>query len=66
MFNVNLYMRVDLTEEDRIRLYEVKETLMELRESIKRCSDMADYQIDPCLMDTVHLLAGILEGDVLG
>ena len=65
MFNVNLYMRVDLNEEDRERLLTAMETLIDLRDSVMKCSDMAIPEF-ASFEETLNTIDHILYGRVLG
>lgn len=65
MFNVNLYMRVDLNEEDRERLLTAKATLIDLRDSVMKCSDMAIPEF-AAFEETLNTIDHILYGKVLG
>lgn len=65
MFNVNLYMRVDLNKEDRERLLTAKATLIDLRDSVRKCSDMTIPEIESFAV-TLNTIDHILDGRVLG
>lgn len=65
MFNVNLYMQVDLNKEDRERLLTAKATLIDLRDSVRKCADMTIPEIESFAV-TLNTIDHILDGRVLG
>ena len=63
MFNVNVYIRVDLTDDEEYEIRQARDTLSELKKSILNCTGN-DNGWTKALDDAHCVLSDILNGEV--